>query len=288
MTGPIHPPAGGAGSYLVSFAAFDIGVFAYTAKPLVPVIELVFDSIASPTDNIDVVPSKWVAEDLYLQDRVVMQYPAGITSNSSMTDQPSNGVTKTIRDSMTPSDAFSYTIGNAWPPSGTGGTWDTGNADFSLSNSNLTATRTAATAAGAKLLHGTYSYPIAAGATDYAFTVHIVAGAVAIGLADTSGYFNDLGSNAHTVGVYDNGAIDYNSWTAGGNIGAFGVGDTVTVRVKNGHAYFSKDGGATWAGATNGANPATDTGGVDLSFMSSDVVAIIETYTVGDEVTGAF
>lgn len=171
---------------------------------------------------------------------------------------------------------------------GSGGAWapTTG---WTLTNSNLTADLSPGGAD--KTILGTHTINHTTG--DYSFTVHVDAfgsgNQLSIGVADSS-FTNDhnLGTGSHSAGVYSSGTVVYNGFTTGGSFAAFAAGDTVTVRVKNGNLYFSKDGGSTWIGSTSSANPATDTGGVPLSFLASDCVPVVYAFTGGTQVTGTF
>lgn len=284
---PTHPPAGGAGSYLVSFAALDLGVLAYTAKPLVPVIELVFDSLAAPTDNPDIQPMPFVADNVYVSSQSTLTYPS-TTSSAAATDQEANGVRKKVVDSATATDSVTTSLTTP-PPAG----WvDSGGSSWTLTNSNLTGSYQGV--GGDTNLFANFTKPTTAGA-DYTYTVTVDAipsgASIDIGVTASPATLGTgaAGGDNQSAGVFTTGDVYYSSFTVGGNVGrALVAGDVVHIRIKDGYAYWALNGGG-WVGITAGANPAANTGGVPISGWGSTVTPVVYGNTpVGTQYTAAF
>ncbi|HNC23565.1 MAG TPA: hypothetical protein PLU52_05100 [Opitutaceae bacterium] len=153
-------------------------------------------------------------------------------------------------------------------------TWDSGRtaAGITLSGGNLTATNASAGNAAEISTFATAS--IKSGEKKYfevlANTIPGTSGAGWFGIgfgnssAPISGAGGEIGVNTHSVGVYDNGQVYYNSAVVT-NIASFAATDVVCFAVDRANNVF-------WARTNNGnwnnsgtANPATNTGGIAIS-----------------------
>ena len=105
---PKQPPASGTGSFLVSYGAVDIGIIAFTAKPLIPLTEVIFDSEASPTDEVSLAHGPSFAGGVSVTDQVAVDYPPPYTSTVAPTDTVKSGMTVKVVDTVTSSDTFSH------------------------------------------------------------------------------------------------------------------------------------------------------------------------------------
>lgn len=282
---PVHPQATGTGTYLHSWAVVDIAVLAYTAKPLVPVIELVFDSLAAPTDDPSVQPLPFVADSVYTSSQSTLTYPSPTTSSAATSDQESSGVRKKVVDAQSVSDSVATDLSGPPAPQWSATT------DWTLTNGNLTGNYGGV--GGNNNLFANFSQPTTSG-TDYTFTVTLdvlPGGAsvdVGVALDQASQGLTAGGGNNTSAGVDAAGDVLYSSWTTGGNVGrALAQGDVIHVRIKDGYAYWNLNGGA-WVGVTTGADPATNTGGVPISGWGAQVYPVTFSQTSGQQFTAAF
>jgi hypothetical protein len=102
--------------------------------------------------------------------------------------------------------------------------------------------------------------------------------------------YSGMGDSS-SIAVFLTGDIEYNGFIVGPNIGAIAQGDVVTIRFKDGKAYFRRNNGPWNADST--ANPDTGTGGIDLSFMLGTDITVFAypaafTNIINSSVTGDF
>lgn len=277
---PTQPPATGTGNYLISAAVVDIGVIAFTSKPVTSLIELVFDSISSPTDHVDVHPARGVASSVAADDSVQLSYPTGLNSSTSPSDQPKMGLSKKVADTSSAQDNFSYTLTQGGGPAEV---W-VGNANWSLTNNDTTATAVV----GDHTIYGSVDHLADADHT-FSITINEWTTAITVGVADQANNGdNVIGSNVYGCSIDAAGDVIYQGYNIGGNVGGDMHSITViTIRFKGGYVYFSGDGGATWVGTTNGADPVAGTGGVGTAGWTS-CYAAAWVDQAGNQVTASF
>lgn len=109
MSDPVYDEPYGTSNYLLQVAAQDIEVFAYLSVPLVPLIELVFDSVAAPIDNVNLSPQPLVADAVQTSDSFTNNYPPPFTTAVTPTDAVTAQLTVKIGDNLTVSDNFAHT-----------------------------------------------------------------------------------------------------------------------------------------------------------------------------------
>jgi hypothetical protein len=150
-------------------------------------------------------------------------------------------------------------------------------ANITLSNANLTATHTGSTDGGvrANVSHtsGLYYFEVACGAT-------FAGGNAGIGIANASAVLSTAGSTASNIAIaYHSGTMWVNAGSTGTSIGAL-AGATCCVAVDLTHAriWFRNNGG-NWNNSGT-ANPATNTGGFDLSgFITANTTPVYPLFT---------
>jgi hypothetical protein len=135
-------------------------------------------------------------------------------------------------------------------------------ADYARTNANLTATR--GTAGGNESVFGSTSH---SGTGDWSFDITFAgnAGGAVVGLASSSHATNTyVGGDAASIGVLSTDGQIYSSAGGVGTGSTYVNTDTIKVRLKNGKAYFAKNG--TYM---NSANPTSETGGIDVSGLGA-------------------
>lgn len=108
MSDPIYGQATGTAGYLVAVAAVEPTVYAYVAKPILPIIELLVDSLSAPTDTVDVSPTAAPASSVSMSDEVHSNYPTPFLTNTAANDQMQVQLAIRVNDNLTPSDSFTH------------------------------------------------------------------------------------------------------------------------------------------------------------------------------------
>lgn len=110
MAGPKHSVPFGTGPFRLQVGAQELAAFAYTSKPLLPIIEVVADSVTIAQDVITVTPTKGLASDVQTADQVVSNYPTPFLTNTQAVDQARFRLQVRFQDGVGATDAFAKSL----------------------------------------------------------------------------------------------------------------------------------------------------------------------------------